>query len=86
MVFMGNGGAKEGEDAIAERLGHIAFVAMHRFHHEPQGRINNLASSQPIRTGGGYVSLRPDVRRARKGLDARMRAAVFSLYFTPGTV
>ena len=34
MIFMGDGGAKEGEDAIAKRLGHIALVAMDCFHHQ----------------------------------------------------
>src|SRR5712692_2719795 len=43
MIFMGNWGAKEGEDAIPQRLGDVALVAMHGLHHELQGGINNAA-------------------------------------------
>src|SRR5581483_12213739 len=40
MVFMGKRSAKQREDAIAERLRHVAFVAMHGVHHELQGWID----------------------------------------------
>ena len=43
MVFMGDRRAKECKNAIAHGLGHIAFVAMHRSHHEVQGRVNDGA-------------------------------------------
>ena len=41
MIFMGNRRAEQGKDAIAQRLRHIAFIAMHGIHHELQGGINN---------------------------------------------
>ena len=33
MVLVGNGGAKQGHNAIAEHLIHRALEAMHRLHH-----------------------------------------------------
>ena len=42
MVFVGNRGAKQREDAVAQRLRHIALVAVHRLHHEPQSGIDNV--------------------------------------------
>ena len=42
VVFMGDRGAKQREDAVAQRLRHIALVAMHRLHHEPQSGIDNV--------------------------------------------
>ena len=44
VVFVGNRGAKQREDAVAQRLRHIALVAVHRFHHEPQSGIDNVPS------------------------------------------
>ena len=41
MVFMGKRRAEQGKDAIAQHLRHIALIAMHRVHHQLQGRINN---------------------------------------------
>ena len=38
---MGNRRTEQGKDAIAQRLGDIAFIAMHGVHHELQGGINN---------------------------------------------
>ena len=43
MIFVGNRGAKQREDAIAQGLGHVALVAMHGLHHELQGRIDDAA-------------------------------------------
>src|SRR5207247_3943034 len=43
MVFVGDGGAKEGKDAIAGGLRHIALVAMDRVHHELKGGIDQAA-------------------------------------------
>src|SRR5437867_2925439 len=43
MVFVGDGGTKEGKDAIAGGLSHIALVAMDRVHHELQGGIDQAA-------------------------------------------
>ena len=42
MVFVGNGGAEEGHDAVAEHLVHRAFKAVHRLHHEVNGGIEEL--------------------------------------------
>jgi hypothetical protein len=33
MIFMRDRRAEQGEDAVAQRLGHITFVAMHGVHH-----------------------------------------------------
>jgi hypothetical protein len=41
MIFMGNGRTEQGKDAIAQRLRHIAVIAMHSVHHELQGGIND---------------------------------------------
>src|SRR5438445_4779770 len=43
MIFVGDGGAKEGKDAIAGGLRYIALVAMDRVHHELQGGIDQAA-------------------------------------------
>ena len=40
---MGKRRTKEGKDAIAQRLRHIALIAMHRIHHQLQRGINNRA-------------------------------------------
>ena len=40
---MRNRGTKQREDAIAEGLRHIALIAMHGFHHQRQGRVDNAA-------------------------------------------
>ena len=39
---MGNGGAKQGHDAIAQHLVHRALEAVHGVHHALQGRIEEL--------------------------------------------
>src|SRR5262252_6585714 len=44
MIFMGNGGAKQREDTIAQGLRHIALIAMHRLHHVLQGWIDDAPS------------------------------------------
>ena len=43
MVFMGDWGAEQGKNAITEGLRHVSFIAMHRVHHEPEGRIDDTA-------------------------------------------
>src|SRR5262245_55502826 len=43
MIFVREGRAKEGEDAIAGGLGHVTFVAMDRLHHQSQDGIDNGA-------------------------------------------
>src|SRR5262245_25215441 len=41
MIFMGNRGTEESKDAIAQRLRDVALIAVHRVHHELEGRIND---------------------------------------------
>src|SRR5437667_10639974 len=41
MIFVSNGRPEQGKDAIAQRLRHIALIAMHGIHHELQGGVNN---------------------------------------------
>ena len=43
MVFMRDGGAEQGKDAIPKSLRHIALIAMHCIHHDVQSRIDNGA-------------------------------------------
>ena len=43
MILMRNGGTKQRKDAIAEGLCHVALIAMHRLHHQRQGRVDDLA-------------------------------------------
>ena len=42
VVFMGNGGAKQGHNAVAQHLVHRALVAVHRVHHAVNGRVEEL--------------------------------------------
>ena len=46
MVFMRDGGAKQGHDAVAQHLIHGALEAVHRIHHALKGRVQ-----QPL---GGF--------------------------------
>src|SRR5712692_6845331 len=41
MIFVGNGRAEEGEDAVAGGLSDVAFVAMHGIHHQLECRIDD---------------------------------------------
>ena len=43
MVFMGDGRAEQGEDAVTGRLRNVAAVAMYRLHHKLQHRIDDRA-------------------------------------------
>src|SRR5215467_6308004 len=43
MIFMGNRRTEQGEDAIAEHLGHIALIAMHGVHHQLQCWVDNCS-------------------------------------------
>ena len=45
MVLMGNGGAKQGHNAVAQHLVHRALIAVHRVHHQMQGRVQELPGS-----------------------------------------
>src|SRR5713101_2151493 len=56
MIFMGNGRAKQRQDAIAERLGDVALIAMDGLHHELQRGINN---------GPGVLRVEPFDERGR---------------------
>jgi hypothetical protein len=42
VVFVGNGGSKQGHNAIAEHLVHRAFKAVHRLHHAVNGWVEEL--------------------------------------------
>ena len=42
MVFMGNRGAEQGHNAIAQHLVHRALEAVHGVHHALQDRIEEL--------------------------------------------
>jgi len=42
VVLMGDGGAKQGHDAIAQHLVHCALVAVHGVHHVAQGGVQEL--------------------------------------------
>ena len=42
VVFVGNGGAKQGHNAVAEHLIHRALEAVHGVHHEVEGGIEEL--------------------------------------------
>ena len=44
MIFMGDGRAKQGKDAVPERLCDVAFIAMYSIHHQFEGGIENGAS------------------------------------------
>ena len=43
MVFVRDRRAEQRQDAIAHRLGHIAFVVMHGLHHQRQHRVDQAA-------------------------------------------
>ena len=42
VILVGNGGAKEGHNAVAQHLVHGAFIAVHRVHHGMQSRVQKL--------------------------------------------
>ena len=42
VVLMGNGGPKQGHNAVAEHLIHRALEAVHGVHHALQGRVEEL--------------------------------------------
>ena len=42
MVFMGQGGAEQSHDAVPQDLIHRALEAVHRVHHELDGRVEEL--------------------------------------------
>jgi hypothetical protein len=50
VVFVGNGGAKQGHDAIAEHLVDGALEAVHGVHHAVDGRIEELLGGFGIET------------------------------------
>ncbi len=43
MVFVRDGRAEQGEDAVSGRLRSVASLAIDRIHHQPEGRINDGA-------------------------------------------
>src|SRR5262245_40598493 len=48
MVFVGNGGTKQGHDAVTEHLVDGALEAVHRVHHQMDSRIEELLRSLGI--------------------------------------
>ena len=42
MIFVRNGRAKQGHDAVAQHLIHRAFKAVHRIHHQMNRRVQEL--------------------------------------------
>jgi hypothetical protein len=56
MVFMRDGGAKQGHDAVAQHLIHRTLEAVHSVHHVVQGRVQ-----QPL--GSFRVEAADELRR-----------------------
>ena len=60
MVFVGDGSAKEGEDAVAGGLHDEALIAMDRVHHQLQGRIDEAPGRfgiEAFNQGGGVFDV-----------------------------
>ena len=55
VVFVGNGGAKEDHNAVAEHLVHRALEAVHGVHHAVEGRVQ-----QPL--GGSRIEAADELR------------------------
>ncbi|MNF69301.1 hypothetical protein D3C84_511760 [compost metagenome] len=60
MILMGDGGAEQREDAIAQRLGHVAFVVVDGFHHQRDDGLDQALGLFRIevmdqRRGTGHV-------------------------------
>src|SRR5262249_46526206 len=49
MIFVGQRRTEERKDAVAQRLGDIALVAVHGVHHELERRVNQGAASSGSR-------------------------------------
>ena len=56
VIFVGNRGAKEGHDAIAEHLVHRALEAVHGVHHAVEGGVQQLL-------GGFWIEAADELRR-----------------------
>ena len=54
MVFVGNGRAKQGHNAIAEHLVHRALEAVHGVHHVVQRRVEELLGSFWVETANQF--------------------------------
>jgi hypothetical protein len=57
MVFVGNGGAKQGHNAIAEHLIHRALEAVHGGHHALQGRVEKLLGGFGIKAADEFCGV-----------------------------
>src|SRR5262249_43723447 len=60
MVFMSEGGTEEGKDAVAGGLYDEALIAMHRVHHQLQGRIDEAPGRfgvEVFNEGGGVLDI-----------------------------
>jgi hypothetical protein len=51
MIFMGNGRAEEGHNAIAHHLVHSALIAVHGLDHALQDRVQQLAGLLGVAVG-----------------------------------
>jgi hypothetical protein len=54
VVFTGNGGAKQGHNAIAQHLIHRTLKAVHSVHHALQGRIEELLGGFRIKVADQF--------------------------------
>ena len=43
VILMGDGSAEQRKDAVTQRLGDVALVMMHGFHHQREHRIDEAA-------------------------------------------
>ena len=50
MVFVGNGGTKQGHNAVAQHLVDGALEAVHGVHHMVEGRIEELLGGFGVET------------------------------------
>jgi hypothetical protein len=84
MIFVRDWRPEQRQDAIAHRLGDIAFIVMHGLHHQPQHRVDKAARIFGIevmdqRGRAGHVSEQrsPSAapRASMSACAARMRSA-----------
>jgi hypothetical protein len=60
VILVGNGGAKQGHNAIAEHLVHRALEAVHGVHHQAQGGVQELLGGfgiQALNELGGVLDV-----------------------------
>jgi hypothetical protein len=77
MVLVGRGSAEQREDAVAGRLHDVAVVALHRFDHDAQRRVDyraRLLRVQFLHQRGRALDIR-EQRRHRFALALRQFGA-----------